>query len=182
MQRARVPLPFVFAFALAGSIVPRTQAQTAAIPAHNRADQVASPPRPAQGDADVRARALFEAIVHDEPARAEAFFFPRGAFLLVKAMAHPERYYDRLRRRFEQDIHALHAATKDLDRARFERLDLGRRGGFVRVGEEGNRLPYWAARHARLHYRVGEEPRSIEVRVLITWDDVWYVIHLSEFH
>ena len=142
----------------------------------------APPPRPPPGDAEARARLLFDAIVHDEPARAQAFFFPRDAFLQVKAIAHPERYYARLRSRFDADIHALHAKTPDLERATFERLELVTRGGFVRPGEEGNRLPYWASRHAWLHYRVGEAPRKIELRVLITWDERWYVIHLSEFH
>lgn len=140
------------------------------------------PPRPPVGDAEARARALFEAIAHDEPVRAAEFFFPREAFLQVKAMAHPERYYDRLRARFEADIHALHASTPDLDHAQFERLELVARGGYVRPGEEGNRLPYWACRHAFLHYRVGTQVRKLELRVLITWAERWYVIHLSEFH
>ena len=134
------------------------------------------------GDAAAKAAKLFDAIVHDDPQRAADFFFPREAFLLVKAMDHPERYYDRLRRRFDADVHALHAATPDLARAQFDHLELVPRGGWVAVGDEGNRLPYWACRHAWLHYRVGEEARKIEVRVLITWDDRWYVIHLSEFH
>jgi hypothetical protein len=29
---------------------------------------------------------------------------------------------------------------------------------------------------------VDGQPRQFEVRVLITWDDHWYVIHLNEFH
>jgi hypothetical protein len=33
-----------------------------------------------------------------------------------------------------------------------------------------------------LRYRVGDARRQIEVRVLFTWQDRWYVIHLSEFH
>jgi hypothetical protein len=140
------------------------------------------PPRPPVGDAEAGARALFDAVVHDEPARAAAFFFPRDAFLQVKAMAHPERYYDRLRARFEQDIHALHASTSELSRAVFERLELVERGGYVAVGEEGNKLPYWASRHSFLHYRVDGKPRKLELRVLITWQERWYVIHLSEFH
>jgi hypothetical protein len=97
-------------------------------------------------------------------------------------MQKPERYYDRLRARFDRDVHTLHETTPDLKEARFERLELGSRGGWMKVGEEGNRLPYWAARHAWLHYRVGAEPRKLEVRVLITWGTRWYLIHLNEFH
>lgn len=128
------------------------------------------------------ARRLFEAIVRDDPARAEDFFFPRDAFNLVKAMARPDRYYERLHQRYVADIHTLHASVKDLARAEFVSLELGRRGAWVKPREEGNHLPYWAARHASLHYRVGDEPRALEVRVLITWGPRWYVIHLSEFH
>ena len=155
--------------------------QDVAIPAENAASLKQAPPRPPVGDAQDNAKLLFDAIVHDEPARAMGFFFPREAFLQVKAMAKPERYYERLRKRFEQDIHTLHRDTPDLDRASFERLELVRRGGWVKVGEEGNRLPYWASRHSWLHYRVGEAKRKIELRVLITWGQRWYVIHLNEF-
>ena len=158
------------------------RAEGTSVPDSNRADLKEAPPRPAVDSAQADAKLLFEAIVHDDPARALAFFFPRDAFVLVKAMQKPERYYDKLRARFEQDIHALHARTPDLDKATFERLEITKRGGWVKPGEEGNRLPYWAARHAWLHYRVGQEKRELEVRVLITWDDRWYVIHLNEFH
>ena len=97
-------------------------------------------------------------------------------------MTDPGRYYDRLLKRFERDIHVLHRETKDLDRAQFDHLELVKRGGWVSVGEEGNRLPYWASRHSFLHYRVGDSARKLELRVLITWGTRWYVIHLSEFH
>jgi hypothetical protein len=137
--------------------------------------------RPSADPAQDGARLLWDAIVHDDPARAEAFFFPRAAFSEVKAIAKPERYWDKLHARFHADIHALHARLPALTRAEFVRLELGKRGGYVLPGEEGNRLPYWAARHALLHYRVGTQPRTLEVRVLITWQERWYVIHLSEF-
>ena len=156
--------------------------QTIEIPPQNRPHQTPPPPRPAVGEANARARALFDAIVHDDPTRAHDVFFPRNAFLQVKAMASPGRYYDRLLRRFERDIHTLHESTPDLDKAVFERLELVTRGGFVQVGDEGNRLPYWASRHSFLHYRVGKSLRKIEIRVLITWGEDWYVIHLSEFN
>jgi hypothetical protein len=151
------------------------------VPVHNRADQKTAPPRPPVGDFEPRVRTLWEAIVRDDPKGAERAFFPRDAFLLVKGIADPARYYDELRKRFDRDIHALHQGTAALDRAIFDHFELARRGGFVPVGQEANRLPYWASRHSFIHYRVGRELRRIEVRVLITWDDRWYVIHLSEF-
>lgn len=151
------------------------------VPSENQPSQKVPPPRPSEDAAQAPAQLLFEALVHDDPARAEAAFFPRDAFVRVKAMQRPERYYERLKQRFATDVHALHRAHPDLAQAQLVKLELGRRGGWVRPGEEGNRLPYWAARHARLHYRVGATVRQIEVRVLISWGPRWYVIHLSEF-
>lgn len=153
-----------------------------AIPPHNRADQKVAPPRPPAGDLPQRIRALWNAVVSDDVKPAADAFFPRPPFLLIKAIADPGRYYDQLRKRFDKDIHDLHQRTPDLDRAAFDRFELARRGGFVKIGEEANRLPYWASRHSFIYYRVGKESRRIEVRVIISWDDRWYVIHLNEFH
>src|SRR5262245_17103119 len=118
----------------------------APVPAHNAASLTEPPPRPEPGDAQEKAARLFEAIVRDDPGRAADFFFPRDAFLLVKAMPDPGRYHDRLRKRYEDDIHALHHALPAGEKV-FERLELVKRGGWVKVGEEGNRLPYWVSRH-----------------------------------
>lgn len=171
----------VIAFLLVASLAAAQASEDSAIPPENRANLKQAPPRPPAGDAETKARVLFDAIVHDDPQRAMTFFFPREAFSKVKNMAKPDRYYGRLLARFEADIHQLHRDTPDLDRAKFDHLELVKRGGWVPVGGEGNRLPYWASRHSWLHYRVGESMRKIEVRVLITWGEHWYVIHLSEF-
>ncbi len=151
------------------------------VPPHNRADQKEPPPRPPASDAADKARQLFAAIVANRPDLAESTFFPRDAFNLVKDIRDPGKYYDRLKRRFAQDIHDLHARLPDPTDAKFERFELANRGGFVRVHEEGNRLPYWAARHSFIHYRTAGRIERLEVRVFISWDDRWYVIHLNEF-
>jgi hypothetical protein len=161
-------------------VAPSAAAQPS-VPAHNAADLKEPPPRPDVGDAADKARRLFEAIQRDEPAVAADFFFPREAFLQVKAMAEPGRYWDRLRKRYDDDIHALHAAHPELAGAEFVRFELVKRGGWVKVGEEGNKLPYWVSRHSWLHYKVGDKPGKLEVRVCITWDGRWYITHLSEF-
>ena len=145
------------------------------VPPHHRA-------RPEPSSAERRARQLFQAILRDDPQLAEGVFFPRSAFLLVKDLRDPGAYFDQLHARFAADNHALHKRLPGLEHAQFERFELARRGGFVAVREEGNRLPYWASRHSLLHYTSQATHHHFEVRVLITWDDEWYVIHLNEFH
>ena len=154
----------------------------AGIPEHNRPGQTKPPPRPDASSAEQRIRRLFEAVVKDDPALADGVFFPRDAFLLVKDIRDPGRYYDQLYARFQADVHSLHRRLPGLAQARFERFELTQRGGYVNVHEEGNRLPYWAARHSFLYYTSAGKTQRVEVRVLITWDDQWYVIHLNEFH
>lgn len=139
-----------------------------------------SAPAPALADFEARAPKLLEAILRDDPRLASEVFFPREPFLLIKAIPNPGRYYDKLYARFVADIHVLHRSV-GAD-ARFERFELSKRGGYVQPGEEGNRLPYWAARHCFLHYRERGQAKTLEVRVLITWQERWYVIHLSEFN
>jgi hypothetical protein len=151
-------------------------------PAHNAATLTEAPPRPGPGDLDTRIPILFDAIVHDDPARADELFLSRDAFRLVKRTSSPDPLWERLHHAFVDDIHELHGSTPDLAQATFERFRFTGRRGWVVVGEEANRLPYWAQRHSFIDYRVGTERRSIEVRTMIAWDDRWFITHLSEFH
>jgi hypothetical protein len=168
--------------ALALVALPTLAEPALTVPAHNRPDQRVAPPRPPADEVTDKIRKLFQAIVHDDPALAAESFFPRAAFLLVKDIPNPGAYYDQLRKRYDSDIHALHASLPGIERASFERFELAQRGGFVFTHGEGNRLPYWASRHSLLHYLIDGHAAQLEVRVLITWDDRWYVIHLNEFH
>ncbi|MBZ0116748.1 MAG: hypothetical protein K8H88_07130 [Sandaracinaceae bacterium] len=147
------------------------------IPEENRAGRSDDPPpRPELGDASERARVLLEAIVADDPARAQGFFFSREPFRVLKGIADPDRYWQVLWRHYEADIHALSAEVPS--DATFDRLVLNRRGGWVRVREEANALPYWCSRHSQLYYRSGTREGHFEVRTLITWGTRWYVTHL----
>ena len=134
------------------------------------------PARPAPGDAEERARALFDAIVADEPERARGFFFPLAPFRRLKGIADPERYWNVLLRHYERDIHALHEELPE--GATFERFEMTRRGGWVERRQEANAIPYWASRHDWVYYRVGERERRFEVRTLINWGSRWYITHL----
>lgn len=175
----RLPVWIALASSLVAAVV---AADPPAVPPHNAATLRTPPPRPGIGDAEEKARRLFEAIRRDDPESVLDFFLPREAFRLIKAIDNPDRRYDRLLAAYVEDIHELHRSLRGLDRAVYDRFELVRRGGWVTVGEEGNRLPYWVSRHSVMQYRVDGRPVRFEVRVLITWDDHWYVTHLNEFH
>jgi hypothetical protein len=125
-------------------------------------------------------RTLFGAIAADDPARAQQIFLPRSAFAQIKAVDEPDPLWQRLYRAFERDIHALHAQLPP--GAEFVRFERSRRRGWVVVGQEANRLPYWSERHDALVYRSAAGEARIEVRTMIAWGDAWFVTHLSEFH
>lgn len=151
-------------------------------PASNDPSLESPPRRPGAEGAQDRARQLFEAIKQDDPELGMSFFMSREVFRQIKGVANPDRFYDRMLSLFHRDVHALHEELgEDAEGAEFVRLELSRRRGWVEVRQESNRLPYWAQRHNRLIYRVGEEERSFEVRTLNLWDGEWYVTHLSEF-
>lgn len=164
-----------------GPALPPKAAPQTAIPAHNAKDLAQPPPLPGLGDAPERARLLVAAIVADDPARAQTMFLPREAFRAIKATRNPDALYDKLWRAYERDIHALHERLGKNAQVSFVRLELSRRREWVRIGGEANLLPYWAQRHNTLVLRVGDEEVRIELRVLIAWDDRWYITHLSEF-
>lgn len=168
-------------FALTCALVPLLAvAQDTAIPAHNRAELTTAPPRPGAGDVDDKARALFDAIVADDPSAAMGFFLSREAFRAIKGIADPDALYDRIVGMYENDIHALHAQLAGAE-ATYVGFEFSRRRGWVPLRQESNRLPYWAQRHNHIVYRVGGEEHRFEVRTMIAWDDAWFITHLSEF-
>lgn len=146
------------------------------VPAENQEHDGQPPPKPAVGDAAQRVEQLFLAIQRDEPELARDLFFPLEPFLVLKGIAHPERYWNVLYQHYVDDIHALHETLPE--GATFVRFDMTRRGGWVARREEANALPYWASRHDWIVYRVGEREARIEVRTLINWGPRWYVTHL----
>jgi len=135
----------------------------------------------AQFDAGVRA--LWQAIVTDDPAPALPFFFPQSAYVQVKAINDPVGdYRSRLIADYEQDIHTLHAQLgADSSRAQLTGLSVpGDQAVWVQPGAEYNKGSYWRVYGSRLHYTVDGQDRSFPVTSLISWRGQWYVVHLGE--
>jgi len=132
---------------------------------------------------DARVKALWDAIVHDDPEQGLPFFFPLSAYRQVKDVADPEAdWRRRLFAAYARDIHELHRRLSDADGAStLTSLTVPMaRARWVEPGEEWNKLGYYRVYGSRLHYAVGDEDHAFNVRSLISWRGEWYVVHLGE--
>jgi hypothetical protein len=128
-----------------------------------------------------RARGLFEAIVNDDPARGEPFWFPKEPFIPLKDVKGPDKYWDNLHRTFERDVHALHKKRKSWEGATFESFEVGSTPKWVPPGDEANKIGYYRSFRGKLRYRIEGKPSTIEVHTIISWQGKWYITHLSKF-
>lgn len=174
MKRASIVLVVLAALTVGAA----AQAPQVQVPAENNPRATTPPARPPVGEAEASARQLFLAIQRDDPALARDFFFPRDAFLVLKGIADPARYWGILMSHYERDIHELHGSLPGISDGTFDRFTLSRRGGWVAIREEANALPYWASRHSWIYYRAGDREQRFEIRTLINWGPRWYVTHL----
>jgi hypothetical protein len=126
--------------------------------------------------------ALWEAIRQDKPELGLPFFFPKPAYLQVKAISDPASdYQNRLIANFEQDVHSLHAQLgSNAASAQFVGITVpGDQAVLVQPGEESNKLSYWRVYGTTMQYQVDGETGSFPVTSLISWRGEWYVVHLG---
>lgn len=130
-------------------------------------------------------RAVFRAIVEDDPAIAEPFFFPLAGYQQVKDVQDPKRDWERrLIAHFRRDVHDYHKRLgKQAAGARFIGLELPKgKTRWMKPHTEGNKLGYFRVTHSRLRYETGDgKPASLEVTSLISWRGEWYLVHLNGF-
>jgi hypothetical protein len=132
---------------------------------------------------DARVQGLWQAIQQDRPELAMPFFFPKSAYLQVKAISDPATDYEqRLVANYEQDIHTLHAQLgADAGGAQFSGIDVpDAQAVLVQPGEESNKLSYWRVYGTTVHYTEDGQSNSFPVTSLISWRGQWYVVHLGE--
>jgi hypothetical protein len=147
-------------------------------------EQTHDKPRGAGAAFDARVGTLWDGIVHDDPDRAMAFFFPVTAYEQVKAIANPgSDWRRRLVANYKRDVHALHARLgDDAETTRLVRVEVpDDRARWVDPGEEGNKLGYYRVYGTRLVYETGGKERAFDVTSLISWRGEWYVVHLTGF-
>ncbi len=147
----------------------------AAIDWKNKVDHIDASP-----DLEARARALFDAIVADDPSLGEVFWFPKEPFIPLKDVKGPDKYWDTLHRLFENDVHALHRKRKSWEGATFESFSIGSTPTWVKPGDEVNKIGYYRSYHGKLRYRLAGELYTIDVHTVITWQGRWFITHLSK--
>lgn len=169
---------------------PSPNAAPAALPALNLGPvgSVTTSPdeRPLDDGPELQAKAklLWQAIVDDTPDVAASFFFPKEAYVHVKAAKNPEGDWRwRLWKHFERDIHALHKSQgQALAKATFKGLRIPpKRPHWAAPGNEYNRLGYWRAYGSQLTYELRGRERHVPISSLISWKSQWYVVHMTGF-
>jgi len=127
---------------------------------------------------------LWEAIRQDKPELALPFFFPKSAYLQVKAISDPAGdYQNRLIANYEEDIHALHAQLgAHAANAQYVGISVpDDQAVFVQPGEESNKGSYWRVYGTTMQYQVDGQTGSFPVTSMISWRGEWYVVHLAGF-
>lgn len=124
-------------------------------------------------------RVLIASIEKNDAAAARPFFFPRDAFLRLKAMKGADRYYDEeLLKLYDRDIGKAHEQLKGQTGWRLAAFEKGR-CVWKEKGTEYNEVPYWSCYRNKIHLEKDGTKVTIPLRTLINWGPRWYVTHLK---
>jgi hypothetical protein len=129
-----------------------------------------------------RMSALWRGITGDSPAEAQAAFFPRDAYLQVKAIPNAgSDYRSRLLANFAADVQAAHRFVASGGPARLRYVAVPHEWAWIAPGGCYNRVGYWHAPGSRLVYSQDGQTRSFGIYSLISWRGQWYVVHLGPY-
>ncbi len=125
---------------------------------------------------------LWEGVVHDSLRAALPAFFPKSAYVRLKAIYGAAADWDsRLVGDYRLDIGAAHAL---LGREPWLARLVGVRavsgyGHWIEPGVCDNAIGYYELPNARVIYREGGRLHSFGIASLISWRGVWYVVHFG---
>ena len=125
---------------------------------------------------------LWTGIVRDSPTAATAAFFPRGAYVQLKAIySASSDWTDRLFHDYSLDIAAAHRLLGgNAANARLVGVDVpADYGHWVPAGVCYNDVGYYEVPNSRVVYRKDGQIRSFGIASMISWRGVWYVVHLG---
>ncbi len=128
-------------------------------------------------------RTLFQAIASDSHTLGATVFFPRAAYLRMKAGVIPypaSDYAGRLVAFFNLDLAAYHQRLFTRSTTTFVRVNANpRQVAWIAPGACENRIGYWYLPRARLVLLRRDVIVSVAIASMISWRGVWYVIHLG---
>jgi hypothetical protein len=125
---------------------------------------------------------LWAGVVSDSPTTALQAFFPRGAYVQLKAIASAgSDWRDRLVHDYTLDIEAAHVLLAgDPASARLIAVAVpSSYGHWVPPGVCYNDIGYYEVPNTRVVYSEGGQVRSFGIASMISWRGVWYVVHLG---
>jgi hypothetical protein len=124
--------------------------------------------------------ALWRGVRQDSLRAALPAFFPRGAYLQVKAIANAGAdYVSRLLGDYRLDLGAAHALLAGQP-AQLVTVDVpAGYAHWVSPGACYNRAGYYEVPNARVVYRQSGALHSFGIASMISWRGVWYVVHLG---
>ena len=126
--------------------------------------------------------ALWAGVVHDSLAPALPAFFPKDAYVQLKAIASAgSDWTNRLVHDYRLDIHAAHSLLgRDAAGAKLLRVAVDSSyGHWIEPGVCYNSIGYYEMPNARVVYREDGQVRSFGIASMISWRGVWYVVHLG---
>ena len=126
--------------------------------------------------------ALWAGVVHNSLAPALAAFFPKDAYVRLKAIASASSdWTDRLVHDYRLDIAAAHALLgAGAANARLIEVNVpSSYGHWIEPGVCYNSIGYYEMPNARVVYREDGQIRSFGIASMISWRGVWYVVHLG---
>jgi hypothetical protein len=122
---------------------------------------------------------LWAGVVANSPAAAMPAFFPKRAYVRLKAVADPAGdYRDRLVAAYRLDIAAAHALVAQGERLVGTNVPMAY-AHWVPPGVCYNRIGYYEVPNARVVYAGPGGTRSFGIASMISWRGVWYVVHLG---
>ena len=125
---------------------------------------------------------LWAGIAHSSANVALPAFFPKQAYVQLKAIASAESDWSgRLVHDYALDIAAAHALLgANASSAQFVAVNVqSSYGHWVPPGVCANGIGYYEMPGARLVYRQRGQIRSFGIASMISWRGVWYVVHLG---
>jgi hypothetical protein len=125
---------------------------------------------------------LWSGIRTDSPGEALAAFFPRDAYVRLKAIPSAgSDWSGRLVHEYDLDIAAAHRQLgAGAARAQLIAVDVpSSYGHWVPPGVCYNDVGYYEVPNARVVYLEGGQVRSFGIASMISWRGRWYVVHLG---